>query len=114
MALQKVLKNVATKLIAKFGRDVTHVAITEGKYNPDTSTSEVRTEQTIKALFSNYKARDYNNNIKIGDAPMTTVSEVKVDDKIVSNGIEYRITQSEAIPIEDGNVMYQCNLRALV
>lgn len=113
MALNTTLKKVATKLIAKFGRDVTLVTVTEGKYNPDTGTSEIRTESTIKAFISNYTARDYYFKYQVGDAPMMTVSEVAVNDKVISNGTEYRVTQAETIPLEDGIIMYQCNLRSL-
>lgn len=113
MALQPTLKKVATKLIAKFGRDVTHVTVTAGKYSPSLGDSTTKTEQTIKAFISNYTARDYTDNVKVGDAPMITTTEVKMNDEIISNGSTYRVTQSEAIPLEDGIVMYSCNLRSL-
>lgn len=113
MALQKTLKNVATKLIAKFGKDVTHVAVTEGKYNPDTGTSASRVESTIKVFISKYSNFDYNANIILGDAPMITTTEVRISDEIISNGKTYRVTQSEALPLENGIVMYECNLRSL-
>ena len=58
MALQPVLKKVAKKLIAKFGRDVIHVSVTEGKYNADLGTSKVEVESTIKAFIYNYTTRD--------------------------------------------------------
>lgn len=113
MALQKTLKNVATKLIAKFGQDVTHVAVTEGKYNPDTGTSASRVESTIKVFISNYTDRDYYYKVKVGDAPMITTTEVKMNDEIISKGKTYRVTQSDATSLENGIVMYECNLRSL-
>lgn len=113
MALQPVLKKVATKLIAKFGRDVTHVAITEGKYNADLGTSKIKVESTIKAFIYNYTTRDYYYKAKVGDAPMLTTTEVNMNDEIVTNGKTYRVTQSEALPLENGIVVYECNLRSL-
>lgn len=113
MALQPTLKKVATKLIAKFGRDVTHVVVTEGKYNPTLGTSKTETEQTIKVLIDRYSSFDYNDNIILGDAPMITTTEVSMNDEIKSNGKTHRVTQVEEIPLEDGIVMYQCNLRSL-
>jgi len=114
MALNTTLKKVATKLIAKFGSDVTLVSVTEGKYNPATGTSKTETQSTIKAFISVYKSMDYNEVVKVGDAPMMSTAEVKVSDEIIANGKRYRVVHSEALPLENGIVMYQCNLRALV
>lgn len=114
MALQKTLKNVATKLIAKFGRDVTHVTVTEGEYNPDTGESTAKAETTIKGFISTYSHRDYNAVIAIGDAPMLTTTEVKIDDEIIIDSKRYSITLVTSTPLESGIVVYEANLRATV
>lgn len=114
MGLQQTLKNVAENLIAKFGRDVIHVTVTEGDYNPDTGESKSRTESTIKGFISSYSHRDYNDVIAIGDAPMITTAEVKIDDEIIIDAKRYTITLVSATPLESGIVMYEANLRAIV
>ena len=111
--LQPVLKKVATKLIKKFGRDVTHITVTEEEYNPDTGSSSSETSTTITGVLDKYSRRDYNDVIAVGDTPLLTVSEVKIDDKIVIDTKEYSVTLVEATPLENGIVVYQCNLRAI-
>lgn len=123
MALQPTLKKVATKLIAKFGRAVTHITVAEAEYNPVTGESTTETSTTISGFVSAYSAKDYsgdfdasrnsNQAIVLGDAPMLTVSAVAIDDKIVIDGATYSVTMVQNTPLEDGIVMYQCNLRAI-
>ncbi len=112
--LQPVLKALATKLIAKFGRDVTHVTVTSGEYNPDTGESSTKVEATIKGFVSAYSHRDYNAVIAIGDAPMLTTTEVKIDDEIIIDLKRYSITLVKSTPLENGIVVYEANLRATV
>jgi len=113
MALSTVLTNVARKLIAKYGREVTHTTVTKGAYDPDTGTSTTETDETIIAFMSMYNTRDYNDNIEIGDVPMMTVYPISKDDKITISTKVYTVTLAQELPLEESIVLYQCNLRTL-
>jgi len=114
MSLHTTLTKVSTKLIKKFGRSVTHITVTQGEYNPDTGTSSTETTAVITAVITNYSSRDYNNVIVIGDAPMLTASEVKMGDKIMVGTKTYAVMIVDAVPVNDGIIVYQCNLRAIL
>ena len=50
--------------------------------------------------------------VKVGDDHLLTTSLLKLNDEIKTNGQTYRVTQAEALPLENGIVVYECNLRS--
>lgn len=107
------IKAIASKVIQKFGREVTLVSVSQTGYDPDTGESSTSTESTITAFLSAYKYRDYNENIIMGDIPLMTVSAVEKDDRIKIDSKIYAITNVSIIPLESEKVLYEANLRAV-
>ena len=59
MALAGSLRKTATKLMSKFGGDVTLRTVTPGIYNPTTGTaSEVTADASIKGVLEDVSARE--------------------------------------------------------
>ena len=112
MALSNTLKNVATKLIKKFGRSVTLVASTAGDYDPENGTEITETETTITGLIANYQTKYYKEGlINMGDAPFYTTTEITKAHKLKFDNKSYVVTFVESYPINASIVLYYANIR---
>lgn len=111
MALSNTLKNVATKLIKKFGRKMTLVSSTSGDYDPD-GTTTTQTESAIIGLISNYATKDYKEGlIAMGDAPLYTTTEITKEHKLKFDNKSYVVTFVESYPVNESIVLYYANIR---
>lgn len=112
MALNNTLKNVATKLIKKFGRSVILITSTAGEYDPDTGATITETETTITGLIANYQTKDYKEGlIAMGDAPFYTTTEITKDHKLKFDNKKYVVTFVESYPVNASIVLYYANIR---
>jgi len=65
MALAGSLRKTASKLMAKFGGEVTFRRIAAGIYNPTSGTSlPVTTTSTVRGVLDNVSEREVNDLIK--------------------------------------------------
>lgn len=111
MALSNTLKNVATKLIKKFGIKMILVSSTVGDYDPD-GTTITQSESDIIGLVSNYATKDYKEGlIAMGDAPLYTTTEITKDHKLKFDNKSYVVTFVESYPINESIVLYYANIR---
>ena len=68
MALSGPLRKVASKVIAKFGGEITIRRITAGVYNPTTGTaSETNTDTAVRGVLEDVSVREVNDLIQSGD-----------------------------------------------
>ena len=112
MALNNTLKNVATKLIKKFGRSVTLVASTAGDYDPENGTAITETETTITGLIANYQTKDYKEGlIAMGDAPLYTTTETTKEHKLKLDNKSYVVAFVVSYPVNESIVLYNANIR---
>lgn len=112
MALNNTLKNVATKLIKKFGRSVTLITQIQGEYDPESGEEVTELFSTIQGLIANYQTKDYKEGlITMGDAPFYTTAEITKNHKLQFDNKKYIVTFIESYPADASIVLYYANIR---
>ena len=118
MALAGSLRKTATKLMSKFGGDVTLRTVTSGVYNPTTGTaSEATSDVTIKGVLEDVNAREVGDLIQAGDRRLTIaaadVSAVPTTaDRVVISGVIYQVIRITTIEQDNQPITYELILRA--
>lgn len=118
MALADSLQKVASKLMVKFGGDVTVRVITPGVYNPTTGTvSETITDLAIKGVLQDVTKRETNELVQAGDkrliiaaadmngTPPTTATRVIIE------GRTLQVIQVKTIEQDNTPITYELILR---
>ena len=117
MALAGSLRKVASKLVSKFGGEVTFRRITSGIYNPTTGTaaSTVSTT-TVRGVLEDVNEREVNDLVKGTDKKLTVVAadlsyEPSVSDQVTVANRAMQIVQ--VTKIEQGNtaIVFEIFLR---
>jgi len=104
------LQNTADRLIERFGRDVVLTTVTEGTFNPatDTVTGGGTSEQTIKAVFTDYNQQQIDGSIvKRGDKLVYTFTQPELNDLIDG----WKVLNVEAIQPADSTILYKSQVR---
>ena len=118
MTLATPLRKVATKLMSKFGGDVTLRTVTSGVYNPTTGTaSETTSDVTIKGVLEDVNAREVGDLIQAGDRRLTIaaadVSAVPTTaDRVVISGVTYQVIRITTIEQDNQPITHELILRA--
>jgi hypothetical protein len=118
MALAASLRKTATKLMSKFGGDVTLRTVTSGVYNPTTGTaSEATSDATIKGVLEDVNAREVGDLIQAGDRRLTIaaadVSAVPTTvDRVVISGVTYQVIRITTIEQDNQPITHELILRA--
>ena len=118
MALAGSLRKTATKLMSKFGGDVTLRTVTSGVYNPTTGTaSEATSDVTIKGVLEDVNAREVGDLIQAGDRRLTIaaadVSAVPTTaDRVVISSVTYQVIRITTIEQDNQPITYELILRA--
>jgi len=106
----------ATKLLAKFGRTVTHTIRTTGSYDPATGAVTItETTQSATAALFDYGTKDIDGTlIQMGDkraliAPLTTMP--KPDDTLTVGTVVWTIKQVNELNPAGTTVMYEAQVR---
>ena len=116
--ISKGLRNVSSKVLGKFGGDVTFKNISSGIYNADLGTvSETITSVTIKGILQNVNQREQNDLIKENDKLLTVAAAdlsfvPTVSDKVVVASIVYQIIRIYTDENDNENIKYEIYLRA--
>lgn len=117
MALSKSLQNVASKIIGKFGGDVTIQFVTLGTYNPTTgAATETITTDAIKGVLDDVKASEVNDLVRGDDKKLTVAAKDTttpgLDDKVLIGGVVHQIVRVETIEQDNEAIVYEIYLRA--
>ena len=118
MALAGSLRKTATKLMSKFGGDITLRTVTPGIYNPTTGTaSEVAADVTIKGVLEDVSAREVNDLIQAGDRRLTiaaadVTAAPTTADRIIISGVAYQVVRIATIEQDNQPITYELILRA--
>jgi len=118
MALAGSLRKTATKLMSKFGGDVTLRTVTSGVYNPTTGTaSEATSDATIKGVLEDVNAREVGDLIQAGDRRLTiAAADVSAApttaDRLVIQGQVFQIVRIATIEQDNQPITYELILRA--
>ena len=118
MTLATPLRKVATKLMSKFGGDVTLRTVTPGIYNPTTGTaSEATSDVTIKGVLEDVSAREVGDLIQAGDRRLTiAAADVSAApttaDRVIISGATYQVVRITTIEQDNQPITYELILRA--
>ena len=118
MALADSLRKVASKVITKFGGDVTVRIVTAGTYNTTTGTvGESVSDTEIKGVLQDIALREANDLIQAGDkrltiaaSDLTTAPETK--DKVVISSVVHQIITVETTEQDNTAITHELILRA--
>ena len=117
MALATSLRKTATKLMAKFGGEVTFRRVTSGIYNPTTGTaaSTVSTT-TVRGVLEDVSEREVNDLIKGTDKKLTIAAadvsfEPAVSDQVTVASRIMQIVQVNKIEQDNTAIVFEIFLR---
>jgi len=118
MALSSSLRKVASKVVSKFGGDVTVRIVTGGSYNTTTgAVTESESDSTVKGVLSDVSLKEVNELIQAGDkrlliaaAAVSTAPETK--DRVVISSVVHQIIQVNITEQANTAIVYELILRA--
>jgi hypothetical protein len=117
MALATSLRKTASKLMAKFGGEVTFRRTTTGAYNPTTGTASVTASTTtVHGVLDNVSERDINDLIKGTDKRLTIAAadlafEPAVSDQVTVASRIMQIVQVNKIEQDNTAIVFEIILR---
>ena len=118
MALVDSLKKVSSKVITKFGGDVTVRIVTAGAYDTSDGTiSETESDTTIKGILEDVNLREVNELVQAGDKRLTVAADdlttaPETKDRIVISGVVHQIIRVETTEQENTAITLELILRA--
>ena len=118
MALSSSLRKVASKVVSKFGGDVTVRIVTGGSYNTTTGAiTESESDSTVKGVLSDISLKEVNELIQAGDkrlliaaAAVGTAPETK--DRVVIGSVVHQVIQVNITEQANTAIVYELILRA--
>lgn len=118
MALVDSLKKVSSKVITKFGGDVTMRIVTAGAYNTSDGTiSETESDTAIKGVLEDVSLREVNELIQAGDKRLTVAAKdlataPETKDRVVISAVVHQIIQVKTNEQDNQAITYELILRA--
>ncbi len=118
MSLSTPLRKVASKLMARFGGDITLRSVTPGAYNSTTGAiTETTTDTGIKGVLEDVNLREVNELIQAGDKRLI-VAALDLNgtvpttiDRVVINSIVHQIIRVQTIEQDNTAITYELILR---
>jgi len=117
MALSSSLRKTASKLMSKFGGEVTFRRVATGAYDPNTGTATPSTTtSTVKGVLENVLEREANDLIKGTDKKLTIAAadasfEPAVSDQVTVSGRIMQIVQVNKIEQDNTAIVFEIFLR---
>ena len=118
MALADSLKKVASKVITKFGGDVTVRIVTAGAYDTsDGTVAETESDTTIKGVLEDVNLREVNELVQAGDKRLTVAADdlataPETKDRVVIGSVVHQIIRVETTEQANTAITYELILRA--
>ena len=118
MTLSTPLRKVASKLMARFGGEVTIRTITTGAYNTTTGAiAETISDNLIRGVLENVNAREANELVQASDkkliiAAADTAGVPTTVDKVLISSVVHQIIQITTIEQDNEPITYELILRA--
>ena len=118
MALVDSLKKVSSKVIAKFGGDVTVRIVTAGAYDTSDGTiSETESDTTIKGILEDVNLREVNELVQAGDKRLTVAADdlataPETKDRVVISSVIHQIIRVETTEQDNTAITHELILRA--
>lgn len=117
MALSTSLRKTASKLMAKFGGEVTIRRITTGAYNPTTGTATPTASETVvRGVLEAVSERELNDLIKSTDKKLTVAAvdlaaEPSVSDQVTISNRILQVVQVNKIEQDNEPIVFELFLR---
>lgn len=117
MSLSSSLRKTASKLMLKFGGEVTFRRVAAGIYNPTSGTSlPVTTTTTVRGVLDNVSENEVNDLIKGTDKRLTIAAadlafEPAVSDQITVANRVMQIVQVNKIEQDNTAIVFEIILR---
>lgn len=119
MVLAVPLRKVASKLMAKFGGDVTIRTVTSGAYNTTTGTAaETTADIGIKGVLEDVNLREVNDLIQATDKRLIIAALdlngtlPDTSDRVIINNVSHQIIRIVTIEQDNTAITYELILRA--
>jgi|TARA_Y100000361_G_scaffold46858_1_gene40604 hypothetical protein len=118
MALVDSLKKVSSKVITKFGGDVTVRIVTAGAYDTSDGTiSETESDTTIKGILEDVNLREVNELVQAGDKRLTVAADdlttaPETKDRVVISSVVHQIIRVETTEQDNTAITHELILRA--
>jgi outer membrane lipoprotein SlyB len=117
MTLSAPLRKVASKIMARFGGDVTIRVVTPGAYNTTTGAiTETVSDTAIKGVLENVSASEVNELVQASDkrlivAAADTATVPSTADRVIINSISHQIIRVDTIEQDNEPITYELILR---
>lgn len=117
MALATSLRKTASKLMVKFGGELTIRRITTGAYDPTTGTATpTASESVVRGVLENVTQRELNDLIKSSDKKLTIAAadlafEPSVADQVTVGGRIMQTVQVNKIEQDNLAIVFELFLR---
>lgn len=118
MALANSLRSVASKLMGKFGGDVTFRSVTAGAYNASTgAVTETVSDTGIKGVLEDVSVREVNDLIQAGDKRLIIAAFdlngtiPKTADRVLIGGVTHQVITVRTIEQDNTAITYELILR---
>jgi len=118
MALVTPLRKVASKLMAKFGGEVTIRRITVGAYNTTTGTTAETTSDTeVRGVLEDVNLREVNDLIQASDkrlaiAAADVAAAPTTADRVIISNVAHQVIRVTTIEQDNTAITYELILRA--
>jgi hypothetical protein len=117
MTLSGPLRKVASKVIAKFGGEVTIRRITVGAYNATTGTAAETTSDTVlSGVLEDVSVREVNDLIQSGDKRLTVAAAdvaavPSTADRVLISGVTHQVIRVTTVEQDNEPITYELILR---
>ena len=117
MALATSLRKTASKLMAKFGGEVTFRRVTTGAYNPTTGAAIPSvSSSTVRGVLEDVREREVNDLVKGTDKKLTVAAadlafEPAVSDQVTVSTRVMQIIQVNKIEQDNTAIVFEIFLR---
>lgn len=118
MTLAVPLRQVASKIMAKFGGEVTIRSITVGAYNTTTgAVTETTSDTVVRGVLEDVNAREVNELVQAGDKRLTVAAAdvaaaPSTADRVVISNISHQVIRVVTIEQDNEPITYELILRA--
>ena len=118
MTLSGPLRKVASKVITKFGGEVTIRRITVGAYNTSTGTAAETTSDTVlRGVVEDVNVREVNDLIQSGDKRLTVAAAdvaaaPQTADRVVISSVSHQVIRVNTVEQDSTAITYELILRA--
>jgi hypothetical protein len=119
MALAASLQNVASKIMAKLGGEVTIRRVALSSYNTTTgAVTETNTDVGIRGVLEDVTVREVNELVQAGDKRLIVAAKdlngtaPTTVDKVLINSVVHQIIRIQTIEQDNTAITYEMILRA--